>query len=187
MLDRYRDNGIKLVQRSVKLIEDFAQDEKDRTHATLLYKAFSKHGANIHDMAYNQQGGIMDEIIEEIEENPDLNTAMDALHMRKYFNEMKEAHHNFDTVYKGRIKEQQQEQSDLSITELRKITTKALRELMDWIFIHAKTKDITQFKTYIGNLNALTEQYNLSIDRRLHGKNSETQELDDDFDSSQGE
>ncbi|GGX24811.1 DUF6261 family protein [Aquimarina muelleri] len=187
MMDQYRDNGLKLVQRGVKLIADFAKDEKDSKQANMLYKVFSKHGYKIYDMAYNQQGGIMDEIIEEIEETPELRTAIEELNQRKYFDEMKQAHLNFDTVYKSRIKEQQQEQSDLSITELRKTTTKALRELLDWVFIRAKTKGITQFETYIGNLNALTEQYNLSIERRLSNKSDITQELDDDFDPSQGE
>lgn len=187
MLDRYRDNGLKLVQRSVKLIADFARDENDRNQANLVYKAITKHGTAIYDMAYNQQGGVMDEIIEEVDVDTKLSTAIDALHQRKYFDEMKDAHQSFDRIFKARLKEQQREQSNLNLTELRKRTTTALREVLDWVFIRAKTKGIAQFETYIGNLNALTEQYNLSIERRLHGKTSTEQELDDDFDPNQGE
>ncbi|WP_282086671.1 DUF6261 family protein [Aquimarina algiphila] len=187
LLDRSRDNGLKLVQRSIKLIADFASDEDDRNQANLVYSVFSKHGKEIYDMSYNQQGGVMDEIIEEFETDPKLTTAIDALNQRKYFNEMKEAHQRFDTIFKDRVKEQQREQTDLNITELRKLTSRALRELLDWIFINAKTKGITQFETYIGTINALTEQYNLSVERRLNSKTTTDQELDDDFDPSQGE
>ncbi|GAA4275112.1 hypothetical protein GCM10022258_44080 [Aquimarina gracilis] len=64
------------------------------------------------------------------------------MNQRKHFNEMKTAHQKFDTLFKDRIKEQQQNQSDLSITELRKQTSLSLQEVLDWIFIHAKTKGI---------------------------------------------
>ncbi len=185
--DMLRDNGLKLVQRSVKLVADFSRDEQDRKQANMVYNVFNKHGKEIYNMAYNQQGGVMDDIIEEIEADPKLTTAIDTLNQRKYFNEMKEAHQSFDSIFKGRIKEQQQEQNDLSITELRKLTSRALRELLDWIFINAKTKGITQFETYIGTLNALTEQYNISVERRLNGKVTTNPALDDDFDQNQGE
>ncbi len=183
-LDGFRDNGIKLLQRSIKLIADFAGDDHDRNQATLVYKVFTKHGKDIYDMAYNQQGGVMDEIIEEIETNTPLCDAIDNLNQRKHFNEMKTAHQKFDTIFKDRIKEQQHHQSDLSITELRKQTTASLREVLDWIFIHAKTKGVEQFETYIGHLNALTEQYNLSVERRLNDKKEVNQALNDDFDLS---
>ncbi len=186
-LDRYRDNGLKLLLRIPKLIADFGREENDRKLANIILKVITKHGSDIYDMAYNQQGGIMDEIIEEVEENKEVGNAVDALNLRKYFNEMKEAHQSFDSIYKSRIKEQQQGQSELSITELRKITATSLRELFDWIFIHAKTKGLAQFETYIGNLNALTDQYNLSVERRLNNKNTTNEALDDDFDPSQGE
>ncbi|WP_165583331.1 hypothetical protein [Aquimarina atlantica] len=55
------------------------------------------------------------------------------------------------------------------------------------MFIRAKTKGIDLFETYIGNLNALTIQYNQSVERRLNGNSSTNQELDDDFDQDQGE
>ncbi len=188
VLDTRRDNGVKLMQRSVKLIADFSDDESDRDQAALIYNVFSKHGKEIYDMGYNQQGGVMDEIIEEIEGNTQLGTAVDTLHQRKHFDAMKKAHQGFDTIFKARIKEQQQEQNELSITELRKQTTAALRALFDWIFIYAKTKGMAQFDTYIGTLNALTEQYNLSVERRLNtGKIEIDQELNDDFDPNQGE
>jgi len=184
--DRYRDNGLKLVLRSTKLIADFASQEKDRNQANLIYNTINKHGKEIYNMSYHQQGGIMDEIIEDIEGDPKLGMAIDDLHQRTYFEEMKTAHRAFDRIFKARVKEQQKEQSDLSITELRKLTTKALREVLDWIFIRAKTKGIEQFTVYIGNLNALTEQYNLSVERRLSGNKNTPQELDDDFDQTQG-
>ncbi|GAA4276497.1 DUF6261 family protein [Aquimarina mytili] len=188
MLDRQRDNGLKLVQRSIKLIADFSDDEQDRNQANMVYKVFSKHGKDIYDMAYNQQGGVMDEIIEEIEGDTQLSTAVKSLNQGKHYSQMVKAHQGFDTVFKKRIKEQQQSQTELSITELRKQTTAALRELLDWIFIHAKTKGIAQFEIYIGNLNALTEQYNISVERRLNnGRTEIDQDLNDDFDPNQGE
>lgn len=187
MLDRRRDDGLKLVQRSIKLIADFSNDEGDRNHANSLYKVFSKHGKEIYNMAYNQQGGVMDDIIEEIDGDPQLIKAVKTLNQGKHYDQMVTAHKGFDAVFKERIKEQQQGQFELSITELRKQTTASLRELFDWIFILAKTKGISQFETYMGNLNALTEQYNLSVERRLsNGKTETDQDLDDDFDPNQG-
>ncbi|WP_062054702.1 DUF6261 family protein [Aquimarina longa] len=186
MHDQHRDNGLKLIQRGTKLIADLAAEEQDRNLAMLLYKTITKHGKEIYNMAYNQQGGVMDEIIEEIEGSPELNTALDILQQRKYFNEMKAAHAAFDNIFKSRVKEQQLEQTDLNIVTLRKLTSRALRELFDWIFIRAKTNGISQFETYIGNLNVLTEQYNLSVERRLSGKSNTHQELNDDYDQQQG-
>lgn len=185
--DNQRDNSLKLLQRGTKLIADFAGDEKDRHQANLIYATISKHGKEIYNMAYNQQGGVMDEIIEDIEGSTELSAVIDNLHQRKYFDEMRTAHKAFDSVFKARVKEQQQEQTTVSITELRKLTTLALRELLDWVFIRAKTKEIDVFETYIGNLNALTMQYNQSVERRLNGNTSTNQELNDDFDQDQGE
>ncbi|WP_062061622.1 DUF6261 family protein [Aquimarina longa] len=187
MYDRYRDNGLKLFQRSIKLIADFARKEEDRNRASRIYRVISKHGKAIYDMAYNQQGGIMDEIIEEIEGDDILLTTVENLGQRQSFLEMKEAHTNFDIMFKERVKEQQREQTKLNLRDLRGYTQDAYRELFDWIFINAKTKGIEQFETYIGNLNTLTEQYNLSVERRLNNGRNISEELDDDFDQNQGE
>ena len=181
LYDNQRDNGLKLLQRGVKLIADFAREETDRNQANLIFNAISKHGKEIYNMSYNQQGGVMDEIIEDLETKPVLYKALDDLHQRKYFNEMREAHQAFDKVFKERIKEQQRESGDLSITELRKNTTVALRELLDWIFIRTKTNGEAKYTTYMGNLNALTNQYNQSVERRLNGNVNTNQDLTDDI------
>ena len=103
LYDNQRDNGLKLLQREVKLIADFAREETDRNQANLIFNAISKHGKEIYNMSYNQQGGEMDEIIEDLETKPVLYKALDDLHQRKYFNEMRETHQAFDKVYKAYI------------------------------------------------------------------------------------
>ncbi len=183
LMDRYRDNGLKLLQRSVKLIADFAREEQDRHLANLIYKTITKHGKRIYNMPYGQQGGIMDEIIEEIEDSAELGAAIDALHLRKYFNEMKEAHQAFDKVYKARLEELQEIQNIPTVSKTRKRTTTALKTLFSWIFINTKSSgNMELFETYIGQLNALTIQYNTAVNRRLKGNTDADPELDDGFD-----
>ncbi len=188
MLDRHRDNGLKLFQRSAKLVADFAYEEEDRNAGKLIYQMITKHGTDIYDMGYHQQGGVTDEIIDEVDEgDPAIGEAIDRLHLRKWYLEMKTAHKAFDKVFKARLKEQEQVQSVPNLPEIRKRTTAALRELFIWIFINAKKSgNMELFETYIGQLNILTTQYNTAVERRLGGNTDEGQELDDDFDPDQG-
>ncbi len=44
-----------------------------------------------------------------------------------------------------------------------------------------KTNGVAKYTTYIGNLNALTNQYNQSVERRLNGNTNTNIGLTDDI------
>jgi hypothetical protein len=180
--DLQRDNMNSGITQILHAHANYHPDEKMRNKADELLIVFEKHGTDINRQSYHQQTANFDDIFEDIDRKG-LNSLLKELNVDIYYNELVSANKNFDILYLKRNKEYA-EAPDENLTDLREQAEEALMNLFERINAFITIEGPGHYQDLTDELNALIENYETNIEKRLHRNSSKNEELNQDFDET---
>ena len=160
-------------------------DERMKKKAKTLLNVFEKHGNDLNRQSYHQQTANLEDIFEDIERKG-LRSDIDALHLDPYYKQLMESNREFDRLFLERNKEYAQTPEE-TMTLLREEAENNLKNLFDRINAFIIIDGEEEYKPLMKELNALTDYYETSIEKRLstgEEENDEENELDQDFEEA---
>ncbi len=163
--DARRDRAIVGIRTLIKSFTYHHHEEKVNAAKALL-RSIDKHGTRISRLNYQAQTAVLDKIIYDWKNNPDLQAYVTLLELQEWVVELKEANRNFNELYLARTVEYAKRMMITRMPELREIATLAYRTLLKHIEAHATLTPTEVYKNLVDQLNALIKQYNTLIEER---------------------
>ncbi|MFW6103443.1 MAG: DUF6261 family protein, partial [Bacteroidota bacterium] len=160
-------------------------DETLRKKAKALLKVFEKHGNALNRQSYHQQTANLQDIFEDIERKG-LRGDIESLHLDGYYKQLMASNKEFDRLFLERNKEYAQAPEE-SMPELREEAESALKNLFNRINAFITIDGFEKYKPLVKEFNALIDNYETSIERRLskgEAEQDEENELDQDFEEA---
>lgn len=134
--------------------------------ATVLYKSIDKLGKNIARLNYQAETATLEKLVYDWETNTELLAAIATLGLEDWMAELKAANEAFNQRYLDRTETYAKLNTQQRLPELRTQLTEAYRTLADHITAHATLTPSEVYTAIIGDLNALTRQYNELVTER---------------------
>ena len=163
--DARRDRAIVGIRTLIKSYTYHHQEDK-ATAANALLRSVDKHGTRISRLNYQSQTAVLDKIVYDWENNPDLQEFVKLLELQEWADELKEANRLFNELYLKRTVEYAKRMMAARMPELREAATLAYRTLLKHIEAHATLTPTEAYTTLLKRLNALIKQYNTLIEDR---------------------
>lgn len=163
--------------------------EDMRPKAAKLLEVVTRHGITLHRKNYQEQTAGMDDICRIIDEDSELVTIIDELHLTDYYVAMKTTNQEFDAKYLERNSEYAS-MPDESLTSLRDQAEESFRELVKHLNAHlVLAEDPAPFQELAAELNTLLESYYEVVERRKSGGgapagDTDEEALDADFEEA---
>ncbi len=180
ILDDHRDESITGI---LKVVEGFMlhYDEAIREAAELLLNKIHNFGPSIARQNYPTETASINGIIDSFNTESKLKEALKLLKLVSWAKKLDSQNQLFNKRYIDRIDESAK-QSDDKIKELRSTTTENYYILRDHLNAHATLNAEGGYIPLIDQLNELTDEYNLLINRRI-GTNADDAETGTDTDT----
>jgi len=144
--------------------------------AETLKKLVDKYGGGIARENYQAETAIIDNLVADLDNKPEMAAALAALQLGGWKKEMQEANTAFDAAYMDRTKELGAASKDTLLAK-RAETNEAYYKLRDFIgSFYTINEGAEPYKKTINELNALIDQYNTMMAGRLKndkGNNNE--------------
>ncbi len=163
--DARRDRAIVGIRTLIKSFTYHHHEDKSAA-ARVLLKSIDQYGTRISRLNYQAQTAVLDKIVYDWKNNPDLQTYVDLLELHEWVEELKEANRNFNELYLIRTAEYAKRMMATSMPELREAATLAYRNLLKHIEAHATLTPTEAHHTLLKRLNALIKQYNVLVEER---------------------
>ena len=160
-------------------------DERMKKKANTLLSVFEKHGNDLNRQSYHQQTANLEDIFEDLDRKG-IRDDIDMLHLDPYYKALVSSNRGFDRLYLERNKEYAQTPEE-SMPELREKAESALRNLFDRVNAFITIDGTEKYQPLVKELNALVDNYETSIERRLSAgeeDQGEENELDQDFEEA---
>jgi hypothetical protein len=142
--------------------------------AAVLYKSIDKLGKNIARLNYQAETATLEKLVHDWETDTELVAAIAELGLEDWMRELKTANDEFNQRYLDRTSEYASLNKQQRLPELRARILEAYRTLIDHITAHATLTPSEVYSEIIGDLNALTQQYNELVTERISAKNQDT-------------
>ncbi|MBS3777582.1 MAG: hypothetical protein KGY70_20480 [Bacteroidales bacterium] len=183
--DGLRDNMFTAIILILRVHARYHPDETLRKKAKALLKVFEKHGNTLNRQSYHQQTANLQDIFEDIERKG-LRGDIESLHLDGYYKQLMASNKEFDRLFLERNKEYAQAPEE-SMPELREEAESALKNLFNRINAFITIDGFEKYKPLVKEFNALIDNYETSIERRLskgEAEQDEENELDQDFEEA---
>ncbi|MFO8000009.1 MAG: DUF6261 family protein [Marinilabilia sp.] len=183
--DGQRDNMFSGIILHLRVYAKYHPDEKMQMKAGALLNVFEKHGNALNRQSYHQQTANLEDIFEDVERKG-LRDDIDTLHLDPYYNLLVASNREFDRLFLERNREYAQTPEE-TMPELREKAESSLKNLFDRINAFIIIDGDEKYKPLLKELNALIDNYETSIERRLskgEEEPDEKNELDQDFEEA---
>ena len=130
--------------------------------AVLLYENIITYGSNITRLGYQEETAVIDNLVSDWENNPDLTNAVSSLNLQEWLTKLKEANINFNTVYKNRVIEKADTNPE-NIASLRTQATKAFKNLLNHIQAHITFNTNEVYAEILERLEVMSAEYNRTV------------------------
>lgn len=164
LLDERRDKafiGIKTLLSGYTYHYDTTQQD----HAKNILLSIDIYGKDITRKSYQEETAIINSLINDLETQPELIAAINAINISDWVNELKTSNQAFGSKYIERVGETAANPIT-NITELRATTSTAYRTLISHIQAHDVLGNNPSYATLLEEIDVLTKQYNLVLDNR---------------------
>jgi hypothetical protein len=187
ILDERRDAAITGI---TTYLEGFTYhfDEAIKQNAKILFNHISSYGSGIARKNYPTETAIINNIIVDWSSKPELNSAVMALSLSAWQNELSEANTAFNNKYLERAKTDSLE-IDATVSSKKVDLIAAWNSLSETIEAHYKLKFIKKagfepYENLIKNLNAIIDKYNLILANKTKKAATATKSADTTTNSS---
>ena len=183
--DITRDNMYSAMTQHLRIDANYHFQKEMQKKAETLLHVFEKHGRDLNRQSYHQQTANIDDIAEDVKRKG-LWEIIEAFHLEPFYNKLLEANKEFDRLYLERNKEYAQTPEE-SMPELRDKAESALKNLFDRVNAFIIINGSENYQSLVNEFNALIDNYETSIERRLslgEDEHKEESELNQDFEES---
>ncbi len=163
-LDMLRDDaliGIKQVAEGYTRYYELAE----KTAAQTIVSCYKKYGAGITELSYNAESEVVDKLVADFETDTTVIAALATLKISSWVGHLKTSNTNFKTKYLERTT-QYASQPQQSALELKPAAIAAYDKLLKNIDSRNTLDDTGKYTALILKINALTDQYNTTVQRR---------------------
>jgi len=165
-LDARRDNAIIGIRLFINAFT-YHFDDAMRTYAELLEHNLSLYGSSIARENYQSETAIINKILVDWTNKPELVTAVKALQLTEWKVELETANQAFNTQYLARNTEMGAAVPDNTVKDNRLLTTNAYYQLRDFIISHHTiSNQAAPYKKVVNEINSLIEQYTALLNSR---------------------
>lgn len=172
-LDARRDTAITGISTLVQAFT-YHFDETTRNHATLIANQLANYGGGIAKENYQSETAIINAILNDWAIKQDLATAITALNLTAWKNELENANNSFNTKYLARTQEMGATSPD-TIKQKRLEAANMYYKLRDFINSYYTLNDgAAPYGKTVSEINTLINQYNVLLAGRKANNNSST-------------
>lgn len=156
-LDTRRDTNFKGIHQVITgYMKHFDPDY--RAAASLLGKNIKLYGPQINKLNFQAETSVIDSMMKDWDDNPELAEALNLLHLSEWSTEIKKINTDFDTLYTQRTQEYGGRTKD-KLKNKREEVAQAYRVLIENINARNTLDDTGMYTKVINDLNALSDQY----------------------------
>jgi Family of unknown function (DUF6261) len=142
-------------------------------HAETLNRQIAQYGGGIARENYQAESAIIDNLLADLNSKPELGTAITALHLKDWKNELEAANTAFNDAYLVRTKQLGAATKDRLLAK-RQETNEAYYKLRDFInSYYTINNGAAPYGKTTDELNALIDQYNTMMAARLNNGKEE--------------
>jgi hypothetical protein len=140
-----------------------------------IVASIDKYGNKLYSLNYGAETTALKQLVHDLQHNPECVSALQALQMEEVVKDMHTANVKFETLFVDRLEDFSQDEIK-STRELIRLTTDAYKTLMQHIDAHAVLAPSGEYTSLVNHINENIEHYNLVVERRKNGV--ETEEAD---------
>ncbi|WP_103072394.1 DUF6261 family protein [Aquimarina sediminis] len=163
-LDKLRDLAITGIRTTVEGYT-YHHDTIKSNAGKLLLHSIDQYGSKIARQNYQTETTTLRNLTQDWITDPDLKIALSNLHLTEWAKELEKTNDSFNTKYLERNTEYALD-SKINVTELRDNAKKSYDELINHIVAHATLTPSEEYDIVIKEINTLTEQYNILVEKR---------------------
>ncbi len=163
-IDRKRDNALRGFRMILKAYTG-SDNMSEVLLANQLLSIINSYGKAISRKSYNEQTRIINAIITEVEERPELMDAVMLFNVDVWFEKLKQVNIAFNAKYLERVDETAANPR-VSFSELRKMASSAFRVLVKHIDAHLTLTNNVRYSELLEKIGKLSVSYNLVVDNR---------------------
>ena len=173
-LDTLRDNNFKGIHL---VISGYMKhyDPEVRAAATLLNKNIKLYGPEINKLNYQAETSVIESMISDWENRPELANAIVVLNLRDWSGEFKRNNIDFNTLYTQRTQEYGGRTQD-KLKNKREEVAQAYRVLVENINARNTLDDTGKYTKVANELNALSNQYLTTLHSRQARRGGEDED-----------
>lgn len=173
-LDTLRDNNFKGIHL---VISGYMKhyDPEVRAAATLLNKNIKLYGPEINKLNYQAETSVIESMISDWENRPELANAIVVLNLRDWSGEFKRNNIDFNTLYTQRTQEYGGRTQD-KLKNKREEVAQAYRVLVENINARNTLDDTGKYTKVINEINALSNQYLTTLHSRQARRGGEDED-----------
>lgn len=173
-LDTLRDNNFKGIHL---VISGYMKhyDPEVRAAATLLNKNIKLYGPEINKLNYQAETSVIESMISDWENRPELANAIVVLNLRDWSGEFKRNNIDFNTLYTQRTQEYGGRTQD-KLKNKREEVAQAYRILVENINARNTLDDTGKYTKVINEINALSNQYLTTLHSRQARRGGEDED-----------
>ena len=173
-LDTLRDNNFKGIHL---VISGYMKhyDPEVRAAATLLNKNIKLYGPEINKLNYQAETSVIESMISDWENRPELANAIVVLNLRYLSGEFKRNNIDFDTLYTQRTQEYGGRTQD-KLKNKREEVAQAYQVLVDNLNARNTLDDTGKYTKVTNELNALSDQYTNMLHTRQGRRGGEDED-----------
>ena len=154
--------------------------------AEQLLATIDKHGVGIARRTYNEQTGIINSILKDIEKENVLTEAVTTLQLTTWINELKDANTVFNTKFVERVEETVVNPT-VNFAGLRLEAITMFQGLTDYVKAYDTLTDNPVYKEILDKVDSLTISYHQTIEGRLNSPSEDEISNDTSVDESSSE